>query len=311
MPAYERICSLLPSATEIVCALGLGDKLLAVTHECDYPAEVAGKPRATYSRIKHETMSTLEIDIAVDGQLAGEGTLYMFEEGLLDRLQPDLILTQELCDVCAVSFDRVLAAANELTSQPRVVSLDPHHFQDILDNVRIVAALTGTEDRADALLTGWYERIGRVAAAAATIRNRPKVALLEWLNPAWRSGHWNPEVVALAGGVDGLGNQGSNASRLDWQEVLDYNPDVVVIAQCGFGLERSLSDVRGFGWPEGWQHVRAARDGQIYIVDGNSYFSRPGPRIIDSLEIMAEILHPGLFAGLAPAGSYVRLGTTL
>ncbi len=304
---YERICSLLPSATEIVCALGLTDRLVAVTHECDYPPEVLAKPRATFSKIDHENLSLLEIDIAVRGQLEGAGTLYELDAALLDRLTPDLILTQQLCDVCAVSFDRVQRVAADLPNGPKVISLDPHHLQDVLDCIALVGSLTGTEAQAEAVLADCYRRIGRVSSVASKVTRPVRTVLLEWLDPPFRAGHWTPEIIQLAGGVDAVGRAGEDATVLDWQELIEFAPEVVVIAQCGFGLERSVAEARAMRWPVGWDTIPAAQQGQVYVVDGNAYFSRPGPRIVDSLEIMAEILHPGLFPGIAPEGSYVRL----
>ncbi|GIW09329.1 MAG: cobalamin-binding protein [Dehalococcoidia bacterium] len=302
---YQRICSLLPSATEIVYALGLGDRLVAVTHECDYPPEACQKPQATYSLVRHDQLTALEIDIAVRERLAEDGTIYALDQAVLEHLKPDLILTQQVCDVCAVSYDRVQRAAVTLEGA-RVVSLNPHHLQDIFDNIRLVGELTGTQQRAEALIAAAYQRIGRVATIAAKIRRRPRVVVLEWLNPPYRAGHWTPEIVQLAGGYDALGRAAEDATIVEWAEVLEFAPEVVIIAQCGFDLVRSELEARRTAWPAGWEKLPAVRSGQVYLVDGNAYLSRPGPRIVESLEIVAEILHPGLFAGLAPAGSYQR-----
>ncbi|MCS6802137.1 MAG: cobalamin-binding protein [Chloroflexota bacterium] len=302
----QRIVSLLPSATEIVYALGLGDRLVAVTHECDYPEAAATKPRATYSLVKHESLTALEIDIAVRDALQNEGTLYDLDRALLETLRPDLILTQQVCDVCAVSFDRVCVAAPSF-GDPQIVSLNPHHLHDVLDNILLVGRVTGTEERACALVDEAYRRIGRVATIAAGLRVRPRTVVLEWLDPPYRAGHWTPEIVHLAGGDDHVGRPGQDATVVDWQEVLAFAPEVIIIAQCGFDLARSMTEARRVRWPAGWEAVPAVRAGRVYVVDGNSYLSRPGPRIVDSLELVAEILHPEAFAGLAPAGSYCRL----
>jgi iron complex transport system substrate-binding protein len=306
MAEPQRIISLLPSATEIVYALGLGDRLVAVTHECDYPTDAASKPKATFSLIAQDALPALEIDIAVREALRANGTLYDLDRAVLESLQPDLILTQQLCDVCAVSFDRVRIVAADLGA-PKVVSLDPHHLRDVLETIRTVGRLTGTEERAEAIVADAYRRIGRVATTAAGIRDRPRVLVLEWLDPPFRAGHWTPEIVQLAGGEDRVGRAGEDATVVEWSEVLAFAPEVVIIAQCGFDLARSLAEARRTRWPAGWAEVPAVRTGHIYVVDGNAYLSRPGPRIVESLELVAEILHPGFFAGLAPPGSYCRL----
>lgn len=306
MVGPQRIVSLLPSATEIVYALGLGDRLVAVTHECDYPDDARVKPKATFQVIPQDSLTALEIDIAVRDALRANGTLYDLDRGVLESLQPDLILTQQLCDVCAVSYDRVRVAAAELGA-PTIVSLDPHHLRDVLESIRAVGRLTGTEERAEALVADAYRRIGRVATITAGIRARPRVVVLEWLDPPFRAGHWTPEIVQLAGGYDRVGCPGEDATVVEWGEVLAFAPEVVIVAQCGFDLARALSEARRTSWPAGWSDVPAVRTGHVYVVDGNAYLSRPGPRIVESLELVAEILHPGFFAGLAPVDSYCRL----
>lgn len=305
MARPQRIVSLLPSATEMVYALGRGDQLVAVSHECDYPADALTKPKATASLIQHDTLSALEIDIAVRAALHDGGTIYDLDRRLLDDLRPDLILTQEICDVCSVSLNQVVQVATEIGS-PRIVSLNPHHLRDVLNNIVQVGEVIGAADRAKSLVDDAYRRIGRVAAVAAGMWTRPRVAVLEWLDPPYLGGLWIPELVQLAGGQNRPARSGETSVR-DWGEVLAFQPEVVIIALCGLGLERSLAEARRQAWPAGWADVPAARNGQIYIVDGAAYFSRPGPRLVDSLEILAEILHPGYFAGLAPAGSFCRL----
>lgn len=302
-----RICSLLPSTTEIVCALGLAGNLVAITHECDFPTGIEGLPRVTRSAIDHEHLSPSEIDAAVRSKLNATDTLYHLKSDLLESLHPDLILTQELCDVCAVSFDRVREFASETGGNAKVASLDPHHFWEVLECIRTVGKLTGAEQRAEELIAAYNTRIGLVAAKAAAVRARPRVALLEWLDPYFRAGHWSPEVITLAGGLPVTGAQGEDATTMEPDELTAAAPDVVVVAQCGFGLERSVEEARKLRWPAEWAGLPAFRNSQIFVVDGNAYFSRPGPRIVESLEIMAEILHPGLFPGLAPVGSFLRL----
>jgi iron complex transport system substrate-binding protein len=303
---FQRICSLLPSTTEIVCALGLADNLVAITHECDYPAGIESKPRVTRSAVDHEHLSPGQIDSAVRSQLSEDDTLYHLNSELLRSLRPDLILTQELCDVCAVSFERVRRFAGELDGA-RVVSLDPHHFWEVLECLRTVGDLTGTRGRAETLIAAYNHRIGLVASRTVAVANRPRVALLEWLDPYFRAGHWTPEIIELAGGIPVTGAKGEDATVMPVTELAAAAPDAIVVAQCGFDLERSVAEAKKLTWPAEWRDVPAFRNGEVYVVDGNAYFSRPGPRIVESLEIMAEILMPSVFSGLAPSGSYTRL----
>jgi iron complex transport system substrate-binding protein len=291
-----RIVSLLPSATEIVCALGLADNLVGVTHECDYPAQaVAGKPRLTASRISHETMSSAEIDHAVRSQLDGHGSIYDLDERMLQDLRPDLILTQELCDVCAVSYKTVEQAARMFETDVRVVSLEPNTISDIFMNIRVVGELTGRAAAAAEVVAQLSERLRRVEARLEGSQMRPRTLMLEWLEPAFAPGHWVPEQVALAGGDHAFGRAGQPSVTTNAEEIRAYAPEVVVMIPCGYYKEdiiRQLPDAR---LPAGWQDLPAVRRGLVWAVDATSYFSRPGPRVVQGVEILARILHPEVF----------------
>jgi iron complex transport system substrate-binding protein len=291
-----RIISLLPSATEIVCALGLADKLVGVTHECDYPARaVAGKQRLTASRISHETMSSAEIDHAVRSQLDGHGSIYDLDEPLLQALRPDLILTQELCDVCAVSYKTVRQATRMFETDVRVVSLEPNTISDIFMNIRAVGELTGRADAASAVVAELSERLRRVEASLEGAGTRPRTLMLEWLEPAFAPGHWVPEQVAIAGGDPAFGRAGRPSVTTSAAEIQAYAPEVIVMIPCGYYKEdifRQLPDAR---LPEGWRDLPAVGQGQVWAVDATSYFSRPGPRVVRGVEILARILHPEVF----------------
>ena len=294
-----RIVSLLPSATEIVCALGFQDQLVGVTHECDYPPGVERLPRVTRTRVPDHATSR-EIDRLVRSRPDARIALYTLDEPLLRSLDPDLIVTQALCDVCAVAEDEVRAAACALPGECAVVDLTPRTLDGVLDAIRQVAAAVGVEDRADRVVGALASRTEAVAARSATLAHRPRVALLEWLDPPFSCGHWSPELVHLAGGVEMLGRAGEPSRTLDWREILAQAPDVVVAACCGFGVERTLADLPALEAAPGWANVPAAVSGRVYVVDGSHYFSRPGPRLVDSLEILAHALHPDVHP--LPAG---------
>jgi iron complex transport system substrate-binding protein len=287
-----KIVSLLPSATEIVCALGLEDQLVGVTHECDYPPSVARLPKVTKTLIPTDATSG-EIDKLVRDKLGEQGALYRLDMETLERLAPDLIVTQALCDVCAVAEEEVKNAACALASGPRVVNLEPETLDEMLDCIRVVGAATGVEQRAADVVGGLRARVDGVVERVKGLKKRPRVALLEWLDPPFSTGHWNPELVRLAGGVDGFGKEGQRSVTLKWEDVIAYQPEVVLIACCGFTAERTMQEIGILQTVPGWDEIPAARDGRVYVTDGASYFSRPGPRLVDSLELLAHVIHPG------------------
>jgi iron complex transport system substrate-binding protein len=304
-----RIVSLLPAATEIAAALGLTDDLVGVSHECDFPPDVLSRPRVTECPIHGSGLPSRQIDSWVSETLARTGTLYTMDEALLRRLRPDLILTQRLCDVCAVGYDSVAGFAATLPGPPRVVNLEPASLADIFADIGKVAEAAGVPERARTVVAALEARVASVRRAVATAAWRPRCLMLEWVDPPFAGGHWNPELVEIAGGVDPLGRKGQPAHRLGWQDVLDADPDVLVLACCGFDLARTRADVPLLRAREGWHALRAVRDGQVYAVDGSQYFSRPGPRVVDSLEILAEVLHPRIFAGAFPPRAVERIAT--
>ncbi|MDQ1591505.1 MAG: iron complex transport system substrate-binding protein [Pyrinomonadaceae bacterium] len=295
-PRTPRIVSLLPSATEIVCALGLEDALVGVTHECDYPAGVVGKPQLTASRISHLTMTSAEIDHAVRSQLDGHGSIYDLDEVALRALRPDLVITQELCDVCAVSYKRVEQAARLLDAGVRVVSLEPNTIADIFANIRTVGALTGREAEAEQVVGELATRLDALALALSDVATRPRTFVLEWLEPAFAPGHWVPEQVALAGGDHAFGHAGQPSTTTTAEAIRDYAPEVVVLAPCGYYKEDTLAALASARLPAGWHELPAVVRGEVWAVDATAYFSRPGPRVVRGAEILARIIHPELFA---------------
>lgn len=284
-----RIVSLLPSATEIVCALGLRDHLVGVTHECDYPADVRTLPAVTRTRIPHDATSR-QIDDLVRAELAGATSLYLLEREILEQLAPDLIVTQALCDVCAVNERDVAAVACRLPGPPHVVSLEPMTLAGVFDSMRSVATAAGLS--AERVIAEYERRVAAVHEAVAG-RPRPRVGFIEWIDPPFSGGHWNPELVRLAGGIDGLGVEGQVSRTLQWSEVLAWAPEVIVVAACGFSRARALEELHILESHDGWGTIPAVKSGRVHVVDGSHFFSRPGPRLVDSLELLAQLLHPG------------------
>lgn len=300
-----RICSLLPSATEIVYALGLGDHLVGVTHECDFPPAARSKPHVTSSVIDSQNLSSREIDTAVRESLAEVATIYHLDRDLLDRLQPDLILTQELCEVCAVGSNEVREVVRSLGAAPQVVSLEPHSLREVLDTILLVGRLTGTMRKALAVVQSLEGRIETVRTAVSALPIVP-VLTLEWVDPLFVGGHWVPEMVSLAGGRDVLGRTAQPSQEISWAQVVESAPEVVVLMPCGFGLERSIEEFRNARFPAEWTKLPAVQRARVYAVDGSSYFNRPGPRLIEGVEILASILHPESFSRV-PEGSFAQI----
>lgn len=289
-----RICSLLPSATEMVFALGMGDSLVGITHECDYPPEAAGIPQVTRSNIPPGLPSE-EIDRIVSSNLQTEGTLYELDQPLLERLAPDLILTQRLCDVCAVAFDKVQDVAKNLPSNPRVENLEPHGLEDILENIRQVGSLLNASQRADELIASYKKRIAAIEGKTRTLTNRPRVFCMEWVSPPYCGGHWMKKMVEIAGGVDNLANANRPSVRVEWERVRAFAPQIIVLTCCGFKLPKVIEEAQMLLRFEGAENVPAVRNNRVYATNGSDYFSRPGPRIIESLEILAHLIHPEIF----------------
>ena len=299
----SRIVSFLPSATEMVCALGLGDRLLGVTHECDYPPEIAGKTIVVRNILPIETMSQPEIDAAVTQRLRDGLSLYRVDETLMREIAPDLILTQELCQVCAPSGNEVSQLLKVLPSQPQILWLTPKSLEQIFDNLRDLGEATGRSQIAENLIAEGRARLEKIEAAARAAPSRPRVFCMEWMDPVYCCGHWVPEMVRIAGGIDGLGREGADSVRIQWQDVLQWKPEVLIVMPCGFGLEKAADQARMLASYPGWADLPAVGDGRVYAVDANAYFARPGPRIVDSLEILAGILHPTEFPEFISRGS--------
>jgi iron complex transport system substrate-binding protein len=283
-----RICSLLPGATEIVYLLGLGDQIVGVTHECDYPHEARQKPVVVQSAIDPQRMSSAEIDQKV-GELLQAGTgLYRIDEVAFLDAAPDIILTQGLCDVCALDYNDVVKAAARLSRAPAIVSLNPHSLNDVLDDIVRVGAATGRETGADRVAHELRARIEQIGYREPGYR--PRVVCLEWFEPLYVAGHWVPEMVALAGGRDVLGRAGEPSFTVEWQNVVDARPDVLLL-MCGFDTRRAVKESEPLRALPGWDELPAVKRENVYAFNGSAYFSRPGPRLVNGLEILSRILH--------------------
>jgi iron complex transport system substrate-binding protein len=282
-----RIVSLVPSATEMLFALGLGPDVIAVTHECDYPPAARELPKITRDLLP-PGLTSAQIDAAVkEHTLAGE-SIYQLDTTALEDLRPDLIVTQALCSVCAVSYDDVRDIAEQLDPRPEVISLDPHTLGEVLSDARTLAEATDRRDAALELVNGASDRIDRVRLAVRKAR-RPRVAALEWLDPPFAAGHWIPQLIEYAGGEDVLGFPGENSEELTWPAVQAAQPDIVIVMPCGYDAEIAHREAEMHR-----EQLAAVGAGEVVAVDAASYFSRPGPRIIDGLELLASILHPEL-----------------
>jgi iron complex transport system substrate-binding protein len=307
MPSASRIVSFLPSATEMVCVLGLEEKLLGLTHECDFPGSIKGKPVVVKSAIPVEQLSEPEIDTAVSERLSAGLSVYQVDEVLLKSLAPDLILTQDLCQVCAPSGNEVTQALNALPNRPEILWLTPRTLAEIADNLREVARATGTMERAEAWIATNFERLKQIETLALQAAVRPRVFCMEWLDPLYCSGHWVPEMVRIAGGIDQLSKQGSDSIRVSWQEVFNWAPEILILMPCGNHLEQVMDVAPKLCSLPRWDEVPAARNGKVYAVDASSYFARPGPRVIQGTELLAHLIHPELFNWEGPANAFRRI----
>jgi iron complex transport system substrate-binding protein len=307
-----RIASLLPSATEIVCAIGLQDELVAVTHECDWPPSVVGKPVVTRSVHDLAAVGSREINARVTASVHGGSSLYELDEEALAAVEPDLILTQELCQVCAVSYREVNEVARRIDADIAVVSLEPTSIEGILNTITTVGAMAEVEDAAIDVVEGLRERLGaveqRVAARREAGRGPSRVVALEWLDPPFAVGHWVPEQIRRAGGWDLLGADGERSYPTTWEAVADVDPEMLFLMPCGFHLAETMREWARTEVPPWIVELPAAQHGAVVALDGSAYFSRPGPRVIDGIEMLAEIMDPEGFVDIAPPGGWTPVG---
>ena len=302
-----RICSLLPSATEILYALGLGDQVVGVSHTCDYPAEARSQPVVTHSLREVSHLGSREIDALIQQARANSNPVHWIDGELLRELQPDLIVTQEICQVCAIGSGSVYeTAARVLDYQPQIITSRPAGLEDIYQNIRTIGRATDVSKRADELVRSLRSRVEWVKAGLKDIEQPQKVFCIDWLSPLRNTGQWTPELVELAGGVEGLAEKGGQTREVGWQEVLDYQPDYVMVMPCAFDLERGGQEARDHlsSTPE-WPALEAVRRSQVYLFDG-LIPSRHGPRVVDVLEGLAEAMYPERFPGLTSPGVFQK-----
>src|SRR5690242_9581741 len=301
----NRIVSLLPAATEIAAALGLMDNVVAVSHECDYPEEAKARPRATHCPIHNAGLTSRQVDAWVRQSIQENGTIYTINEPLLRELRPDVILTQQLCDVCAVGYGTVARLAATLPDRPQVVNLEPNSLSDIFADIERVAGTCRVPDSATELIRQLSARVEAVRDRTARIAHRPRCFLMEWVDPPFCSGHWGPELVEIAGGYDPLGRKHQASQQIEWKQILQADPDVIILALCGYDVDMARRDYELVRTFPGFQSLRASRHGAIHLVNASAYFARPGPRIVDSLELLAGILHPTEFPEFARTHSSI------
>lgn len=290
-----RTVSLLPAATEIVAELGLVDDLVGISHECNFPEAVNHKPRVTSCEIQGEHISSRAIDEWVVEKVSQGAELFTLDEKLLRELRPELILTQRLCDVCAPAYGSVAAFADTLAEPPRVLNLEPSTLEDVFNNIRSVAAAMGEPDRGTRVIAALQARVEAVRDRARAVTKRSRVAVIEWLDPVFCCGHWTPQLVEIAGGIEVLGRTGEDSVRKTWEDVRAAEPEMLVIACCGQSRARALHDWNRLKSLPEVASLLPVRQGKVYATDGNAYFSRPGPRLVEALEMLAEIIHPELF----------------
>lgn len=301
-----KICSLLPSGTEILFALGLGDQVAGVSDLCDFPAEAQFKPVVSRSKVDPSVLSSDEVEAAMVGLLTRGENPYDLDQEWLERKSPDVILTQDLCHVCEVDAGQVTGVVAGMTAQPQVVVLQPRTFQQVLESFIQVGKACGAEEQAARTVASMRERVQAIQDRLPPVARRPRVFSLEGINPLVVGGHWIPDMLDLAGGKQEMLASGCAAKRLDWDEVRGYDPDKLFVDLCSSDLARNLREAPWLERQEGWRNLSAVKNGEVYLID-HSYFSRPGPRVIEGLEILAELTHPELFTGLVPQRAVVKL----
>ena len=302
-----KICSLLPSATEILYLIGAGDNVVGVTHECDFPPEARSKPIVVKSLISHDAHNSREVDRMVREALRNQQSLYTVDVERIATLAPEIIITQDLCEVCAIDQRQILRAFAHLPSKPEIVSLHPHTLEDVLQNILRVGGATGHTVQATAVVTQLRQRIAAVRRQVAQATSVPRVVCLEWLEPLMNAGHWVPEMVKLAGGIEPLSRIGEPSVRITWEDVMRVEPQILVLMPCGFSIERATRELDVLTRRPGWSDVPAVRDGRVYLTDASAYYNRSGPRLVEGLEILAELIHPELCHHLIPAGAVKAL----
>ena len=302
----KRIASFLPSATEILYELGVGDQIVGVTHECNFPDAAKSKPRVIHSSFDPEKMSSKEIDKKIVELMTSGSAIYVVDEPVLKKANPDLIIAQGLCEVCAPHTNEVNRAVSILDNKPQVQILDPHSLGDILENIIEIAKALNKETEGSKLIVSLKKRIDFVKQTSR--ENRPKVVCLEWLDPFFTAGHWIPEIVETAGGINGISKVRERSRRMKIDEIKKFDPDLIILMPCGFNVHRTVNEYSTVKNGNEWTTLRAVRNGNVYAVDANPYFSKPSIRTVTGLEILAKIIHPEKFDDLIiPKNSFRQI----
>ncbi len=299
-----KIVSFLPSATEIVYALGLEDQLVGVTHECDYPSHARDKPVAVRSALDMTNLGQEEIDQSVREALHAGKSLYAVDEAFMKSAEPDLILTQDLCQVCAPSGNEITTLLKSLHKKPEILWLTPTCIQDILENIKTVGDATGKTSEAEALVDKLRERITTIKNRVQHIPSRPRVFFMEWLSPPYCGGHWVGEMIDLVGGFDGFAKKGGDSIRIPWKAITANAPEILILSPCGFDLPQVIEQAELLTHFSGWEKLPAVQKAQVFAVDANSYFARPGPRVVDGIELLAHLFHAEEFEWAGPEDAY-------
>jgi iron complex transport system substrate-binding protein len=302
-----RIISFLPAATEMVYALGLGDALVGVSHECDFPAAARTKPVVVKPALPLDKMSLREIDVAVARRIGSGQSLYEVDETLLRELKPDMILTQNLCQVCGPSGNEITVALKLLQPRPEIVWMTPHSLEDIFQNVRDLGAAVNCAARAGELTQAAQQRLQKVSAPAQNASRRPRVFCLEWIDPCYCCGHWVPQMVELAGGEDALGRKGADSVRISHTDIMAWAPEILIVSPCGFNTQQAAAQAHELLRQPGWNETPAVRHGRVYAVNASAYFARPGPRVVDGVELLAHLIHPGLCGWSGPDDAFQKI----
>ncbi len=305
----QRIVSLLPAATEMVYALGIGDRLVGVTHECDFPSDAKSKPVISRPAIDLAGMTPSQISAAISTRIQRGESIYEIDELLLRDLEPDLIVTQNLCQVCAPSGNELGRALQSLDAMPEVLFMSPNSIEDILQNILELSLATGREEAGDGLVSEGLLRLANVTAVPRRGKPRPRVFCAEWVDPIFSSGHWLPQMVRMAGGFDKLGRRGRDSRPVTWSKIVDWSPEVFIVSPCGFHLDGAIEQTRILQSLPQWNDLPAVMSGCVYAVDADSYFARPGPRIIAGTELLAHLIRPKSVRWTGPPDAYRRIGS--
>jgi iron complex transport system substrate-binding protein len=307
-----RLISFLPAATEMAYALGLGDALVGVSHECDFPPAAKTKPVVVRPALPLEKMSLRQMDAAVAARIGGGQNLYEVDENLLRELKPDLILTQNLCQVCGPSGNEITVALKLLRPRPEIVWMTPHSLAEIFQNLRDLGTATGRLEQAETLIAAGRARLQKISELTKPATCRPRVFCLEWVDPYYCCGHWVPEMIELAGGVDALGRKGMDSMRVSRTDIAAWAPEILIVSPCGFGVEKAVEQTKQLLQQPGWSDLPAVRDHRVFAVNANAYFARPGPRVVDGVELLAHLIHSERcdWNGAADAFEQIQTGGT-